>query len=75
MLFTPMTKVGVASSLAGAVMMTFFAPPLKWRDAFSVLLYAPVDSMTYSAPQLSQGIMAASASLNTRILWPLTMRF
>ena len=38
-----MTKVGVASSLAGAVMMTFFAPPLKWRDAFSVLLYAPVD--------------------------------
>ena len=31
-------KVGVASSLAGAVRITFFAPPLKWREAFSVVL-------------------------------------
>ena len=31
MWFTPMTNVGVTSSLPGAVRMTFFAPPLKWR--------------------------------------------
>ena len=35
---TPMTNVGVASSLAGAVRMTFFAPPAKWAEAFSVVL-------------------------------------
>ena len=38
MWFTPMTNVGVTSSLPGAVRMTFFAPPLKWREAFSVVL-------------------------------------
>ena len=35
--FTPMTKVGVMSSLAGAEMMTFFAPCRKWAEAFSVV--------------------------------------
>ena len=36
--FTPMTKVGVQSSLEGAEMMTFLAPPARWTDAFSVVL-------------------------------------
>ena len=35
--FTPMTKVGVTSSLAGAEMMTFLAPWQKWAEAFSVV--------------------------------------
>ena len=73
-LLTPKTKVGVASSLAGAVRMTFLAPPLKWREALSVVLLAPVDSMMYSAPQSAQLIMAASDSLYTLILRPLTIR-
>ena len=64
----------MTSSLAGAVSSTFLAPPLKWREAFSVVLLAPVDSMMYSAPHSLQGIMAASDWLNTRILWPLTTR-
>ena len=62
-LLTPKTKVGVASSLAGAVRITFFAPPLKWRLALSVVLLAPVDSMMYSAPHWLQSIIAASDSL------------
>ena len=36
--FTPMTKVGVQSSLDGAEMMTFFAPWVRCTDAFSVVL-------------------------------------
>ena len=35
---TPMTNVGVSSSLAGAVRMTFFAPPTKCAEAFSVVV-------------------------------------
>ena len=60
--------------MAGAVRMTFFAPPLKWRLALSVVLLAPVDSMIYSASHSLHLIMAASDSLNTLILWPLTIR-
>lgn len=47
----PMTNVGVSSSLAGAEMMTFFAPALIWDIAFAVVQKAPVASIIYSAPQ------------------------
>ena len=60
---TPMTKVGMMSSLEGAEMMTFFAPFCRWALAFSTVLNTPVDSMIYSAPQSSQGIWEASLSL------------
>ena len=60
---TPMTKVGMMLSLEGAERMTFFAPPPRWTEAFSTVLYTPVDSMMYSAPQSSQGIREASLSL------------
>ena len=60
---TPMTKVGITSSLEGAEIMTFFAPFCKWALAFSTVLNAPVDSMMYSAPQSSQGICVMSLSL------------
>ena len=42
--FTPMTYMG--ASLEGAVMSTFFAPPLMWAVAVSMVVKTPVDSMT-----------------------------
>ena len=33
--FTPMTKVGVMSSLAGAEIRTFLAPAFRWAWDFS----------------------------------------
>src|SRR5690606_7257391 len=52
---TPITNIGVLS-FAGAVMTTFFAPPLKWAEAFSEVVNTPVDSTMYSAPHSLQGI-------------------
>ena len=42
---TPMTTV-MSSSLAGAEMMTFFAPAVMWPLAFSASVNRPVHSMT-----------------------------
>merc|ERR1719213_1582592 len=43
---TPTTMVGVSASLAGAEMMTFFAPPSTCFKQPSVVVKAPVDSQT-----------------------------
>merc|ERR1719326_2069527 len=43
---TPTTMVGVSASLAGAEMMTFFAPPSMCFMHASVERKAPVDSQT-----------------------------
>merc|ERR1719364_337851 len=43
---TPTTSVGVSASLAGAEMMTFFAPPSTCFMHASVERKAPVDSQT-----------------------------
>jgi len=40
----------MGASALGAEMITFFAPPFKCRDAFSIVVNTPVDSHTYSAP-------------------------
>jgi len=37
-----MTNIG--ASAEGAEMTTFFAPPFKWAEAFSVVVKTPVDS-------------------------------
>lgn len=39
---------------------TFLAPPLRWAEALSMVVYTPVDSHTYSTPLLPQGISPAS---------------
>jgi hypothetical protein len=39
-------RQGDLPSLGGAEMMTFLAPPFKWRPAFSVEVKTPVDSQT-----------------------------
>merc|ERR1719298_197782 len=43
---TPTTMVGVSASLAGAEMITFFAPPSTCFMQPSVVVKAPVDSQT-----------------------------
>ena len=48
----------MSSSLAGAEMMTFLAPPSMCLAAASRLVNRPVDSMTISAPRSSQGSAA-----------------
>merc|ERR1719454_923908 len=43
---TPTTRVGVSASLAGAEMITFFAPPSTCFKQSGVVVNAPVDSQT-----------------------------
>src|SRR5690242_1909936 len=71
---TPITIV-MSSPLAGAEMMTFLAPAVRWPLAFSASVKRPVDSITYSTPSCFHG-SAAGPSLTARhlILWPLTTR-
>merc|ERR1719235_829242 len=57
---TPTTMVGVSASLAGAEMITFFAPPSMCFKQPSVVVKAPVDSQTYSTPALLHGISVGS---------------
>ena len=64
-----------SSFLAGAEMMTFFAPPSMCALALSASVKKPVDSMTTSAPRSFQGSAAGSRSASARILWPPTMMF
>merc|ERR1719379_2893220 len=71
---TPMTMVGVSASLAGAEMITFFAPPSTCFRQPSVVVKAPVDSQTYSTPTLLHGISVGSR-VDERVMGrPLTMR-
>merc|ERR1719310_1987281 len=57
---TPTTIVGVSASLAGAEMITFFAPPSMCFMQPSVVVKAPVDSHTYSTPADFHGISVGS---------------
>ena len=68
----PMTMV-MSSSLAGAEMITFLAPPLRWRAASSRLVKWPVDSMTTSTPRSPQGSWAGSRCALAAIRWPATV--
>merc|ERR1719343_1715939 len=58
--FTPTTMVGVSASLAGADMITFFAPPSMCFIQPSVVVKAPVDSQTYETPAFVHGISVGS---------------
>ena len=49
---TPSTIV-MSSPLAGALMMTFFAPASMWARAFSASVNRPVDSITMSTPEVA----------------------
>merc|ERR1719284_1896816 len=57
---TPTTMVGVSASLAGAEMITFFAPPSMCFMQSGVVVNAPVDSQTYSTPTDFHGISVGS---------------
>merc|ERR1719252_335794 len=71
---TPTTIVGVSASLAGAEMMTFFAPPSMCFMQSGVVVNAPVDSQTYSTPAVDQGISVGSRVAESETLRPLMMR-
>merc|ERR1719321_2420016 len=71
---TPTTMVGVSASLAGAEMITFFAPPSTCFMQPSVVVKAPVDSQTYSTPTFFHGISVGSR-VDERVMGrPLTLR-
>src|SRR5678815_810816 len=70
-LFTPMTMV-MSSPLAGAEMMTFFAPPLMCLPASSAFVKRPVDSSTMSTPRSFHGSAEGSFSAKTRTSSPST---
>ena len=69
--FTPRTTV-MSSPLAGAEMMTFFAPAARWPLAFSASVKRPVDSITTCTPRAPQGNSAGVFALTTLISWPFT---
>merc|ERR1712048_795528 len=71
---TPTTMVGVSASLAGAEMITFFAPPSTCFMQPSVVVKAPVDSQTYSTPALLQGISVGSRVAERVTSIPLILR-
>merc|ERR1719380_74419 len=71
---TPMTIVGVSASLAGAEMITFFAPPSTCFKQPSVVVKAPVDSQTYSTPVLLHGISVGSRVAERVTSIPLILR-
>eukprot|EP00427_Karlodinium_veneficum_P046878 CAMPEP_0169241496 /NCGR_PEP_ID=MMETSP1016-20121227/32036_1 /TAXON_ID=342587 /ORGANISM="Karlodinium micrum, Strain CCMP2283" /LENGTH=69 /DNA_ID=CAMNT_0009321621 /DNA_START=60 /DNA_END=266 /DNA_ORIENTATION=- len=66
--------VGVSASLAGAEIMTFFAPPSMCFMHPSVVVKAPVDSQTYSTPASLQGISVGSRVAESDTGRPLMMR-
>merc|ERR1719310_2422585 len=71
---TPTTIVGVSASLAGAEMITFFAPPSMCFMQPSVVVKAPVDSQTYSTPVLLHGISVGSRVAERVTSIPLILR-
>src|ERR1700722_11756034 len=58
---TPITIV-MSSSLAGAEMMTFFAPASMCARALGPVVKMPVDSITTSTPRSPHGSLAGSRS-------------
>merc|ERR1719181_1932448 len=71
---TPTTMVGVSASLAGAEMMTFFAPPSMCFMQSGVVVNAPVDSQTYSTPRVDHGISVGSRVADSVTFSPLMRR-
>ena len=69
---TPSTK-DPSGPVAGAVMMTRFAPPATCLAASSRLVNRPVDSNTTSTPRSAHGSWAGSLWVNTLNLSPLTL--
>merc|ERR1719231_151042 len=72
--FTPTTMVGVSASLAGAEMITFFAPASTCFRQPSVVVKAPVDSHTYSTPASFHGISVGSRVAESETGRPLMTR-
>ena len=71
---TPMTTV-MSSPLAGAEMMTFFAPASMWPLAFSASVKRPVRLDDVIDPQLAPRQRLRDAfTARHLILWPLTTR-
>src|SRR3972149_2822259 len=68
-LFTPMHIV-MSSSLAGADMMTFFAPAVRWAAALSLFVNRPVHSRAMATLRSFQGSLAGSLSAVTFISFP-----
>ena len=56
----------MSSFLAGALMITFWAPAVMWALALSASVKMPVDSRTMSTPRSPQG--SAAGSFSARIL-------
>jgi hypothetical protein len=66
---TPSTIV-MSSPLAGAEMMTFFAPLSACTLALAASVNRPVDSITMSTPRSPQGSLPGSRSENTLNVLP-----
>ena len=65
----------MSSFLAGAEMITFFAPPRSmWAFAFVASVKSPVDSITMSIPRSRQGRLPGSFSAKTFTRVPSTLR-
>ena len=60
----------MSSPLAGALMITFFAPAVMCAPALSASVKRPVDSRTMSTPRSPHGSVAGSFSLRTLISRP-----
>src|SRR5882757_9633218 len=71
-LLTPITMV-MSSSLAGAEMMTFLAPPVMCWPAVSPVVKMPVDSITMSTPRSPHGMSDGLRSDSTLMVWPSTV--
>ena len=56
-----------STSLPGAEISTFRAPPFRCAPAVSLVRNLPVDSMTMSAPSAAQSIRAGSRCDSTAI--------
>ena len=63
----------MSSFLAGAEMITFFAPASMCAFALVASVKMPVDSTTMSTPRSPHGRAAGSFSLNERTLRPSMM--
>ena len=63
----------MSSFLAGALMMTFFAPASMCAWALAASVKMPVLSRTMSTPRSPQGRFAGSRSARILISWPSMM--
>ena len=64
----------MSSSVAGAEIITFFAPAVMCFCASAAFVKIPVDSITTSAPTDFHGKLAGSRSAKTLITFPPTVR-